>query len=137
MRDTGSNWSIPILDSKGPSFDTNININIIDFWNRYQFQYQYSRFWKSIPIPISIPQFWKFNYNTNSNTENFIIQYQSRSQNQSISQKLLATNCKLKIPHGQINTDILEVDKMPSHYLVFIGLAINLGWHFVQINNKK
>ena len=131
MRDTSSNGSIPILDSKGPSFNTNINIDILNFWNRYQFQYQYSRFWKSIPIPISIPQFWKFNYNTNTNTENFTIQYQSRSQNQSIAilrvQKLLATSCKLKIQRGQINTDNLEVDKMPSHYIVYLELAIKLG----------
>ena len=136
MRNTCSNWSIPILDYKGPSFDTNVNIDILDFCNRYQ--YQYSWFWKS--IPISIPQFWKFNYNTNTNTEKFIFQYQSRSQNQSIAilwvQKLLATSCKQKISLGQVNTNNLKVDKMLSHYIVFLGLAINLGWNLSKTIKK-
>ena len=136
MRNTCSNLSIPILDYKGPSFDTNINIDILDFCNRYQYQYQYSWFWKS--IPIWIPQFWKINYNTN--TEKFIFQYQSRSQNQSIAilwvQKLLATSCKQKISLGQVNTNNLKVDKMLSHYIVFLGLAINLGWNLSKTIKK-
>ena len=42
-------------------------------------------------------------------------------------QKLLATSCKLKIQRGQINADNLEVDKIPSHYIVYLGLALKLG----------
>ena len=75
--------------------DASCFLLILDFWNRYQFQYQYSRFWKS--MPISIPQFWKFNYNTNTNTENFIIQYQSQSQNQSIAILLSAKTFSYKL----------------------------------------
>ena len=84
MRYTGSNESIPILDSKDSSFDTNININILDFWSRYQYQYQYSDFHIQYqyryqylsfenPISISIPILnnSKFNDNIDINTKVF------------------------------------------------------------------
>ena len=129
MRDTGLNWTIPTLE--GPSFNTNINIDILNFWNRYQFHNQYSRFWKSIPIPISIPKFWNFNYNTNTNTENFIVNINLDLKTKVLcSQKLLATNCKRKIPHGQVNTDNFEVNKMQSHYIVFYNTGYRLGLTF-------
>ena len=95
--------------------DTNFNINTPDLENQYKYQYQYLSFKNSIT------------YNTNTNTENFIIQSQSRSQNQGIAILLSAKTFRYELftenPTLPYKYRQFGVDKMPSHYIVYLRLG--------------
>ena len=56
----------------------NTGANTKSFWIQYQYQFQYLRIWKGIPISISIPKKSELNNNTNINTQIFQIQYQAQ-----------------------------------------------------------
>ena len=69
MRDTSLNLTIPIFDSRGPFFNTNIIINTPDFKNQYQYRYQYLSLQNSITIPIPILKNVEFMNNLDLNTK--------------------------------------------------------------------